>query len=154
MKIPDFKRKKLDHASPDWVAEDSIYFITINTDPPGRNQLANPDTATAVFEAAKFYHQGNRWYVHLLLLMPDHLHALLTFNHRDFKSSRLIQAWKSYLAKNQAIIWQDRFFDHRIRSDEEYVLKADYIRKNPLRADLIAKDESWPFCWHADSFRS
>jgi hypothetical protein len=39
------------------------------------------------------------------------------------------------------------FFDHRLRDDEQFNLKADYILHNPVRAGLVTKVEDWPYLW-------
>ena len=69
-------RKKLAHTIPQWVAEGSWFFITINCVPPGKNQLCRPDTSDAVLAAMKFNHERLLWHCRLCLLMPDHLHAI------------------------------------------------------------------------------
>ena len=44
-------RKKLPHTIPQWVAEGSWFFITINCVPPGNNQLCHAGTGDAVLAA-------------------------------------------------------------------------------------------------------
>ena len=48
-------------------------------------------------------------------------------------------------AKNFAVAWQERFFEHRIRSGESLDEKIHYITMNPARAGLIADNETWPY---------
>jgi hypothetical protein len=50
-------RKKLPHTIPQWVAESSWFFITINCVPPGKNQLCRPDSGDAILTAVKFNHE-------------------------------------------------------------------------------------------------
>ena len=69
-------RKKLPHTIPQWVAEGSWFFITINCVPPGKNQLCRADTGDAVLAAMKFNHEKFVWHCRLCLLMPDHLHVV------------------------------------------------------------------------------
>ena len=47
--------------------------------------------------------------------------------------------------KNPKRLWQRRFFDHVLRSDESYAQKWNYVRDNPVRAGLVAKAEDWPY---------
>jgi len=45
------------------------------------------------------------------------------------------------------VIWQEGYFDHRLRVDErgtQLSAKMDYIRQNPVAAGLCAKSEDWP----------
>jgi len=47
--------------------------------------------------------------------------------------------------KHAKINWQRDFFDHRLRGDEGWREKSDYILQNPVRAGLIEKYEDWPY---------
>lgn len=80
--------------------------------------------------------------------MPDHAHALLSFP-PDRQMSRVIGGWKSWHARNSGIDWQDNYFDHRIRSDDEFQQKAAYIRRNPVAKGLCQRSEDWP--WIVDA---
>jgi putative transposase len=78
--------------------------------------------------------------------MPDHLHALLSFA-RDQSMSELIRDWKRFDARTNHVIWQDGYFDHRLRADErgtQLKSKMNYIRGNPVAAGLCASAEEWP----------
>ena len=86
------------------------------------------------------------WFVRLWLLMPDHLHALISFP-RDKIPTKVIANWKEIIAKKTQVTWQRDFFDHRLRSDESHEEKAHYIRQNPARKGLVTKPEDWKFVW-------
>lgn len=92
-----------------------MMFITICCDPRGINQLATPDRSLAVFDAVRTYIREERWWVETMLLMPDHLHAFMSFPPCERMTS-VVRQWKTYLARTQGIQWQDRFFEHRLRS--------------------------------------
>jgi hypothetical protein len=47
--------------------------------------------------------------------------------------------------RSQDPIWQRGFFDHLLRSEESYAQKWDYVRGNPVRAQLVEKVEDWPY---------
>jgi putative transposase len=40
---------------------------------------------------------------------------------------------------------QEGFFDHLLRSYESYTQKWDYVRMNPVRAQLSKTPEDWPY---------
>jgi putative transposase len=140
------QRRKLQHRAPDWVADGSIYFITVNTSPPGLNQLAVPGVARQLLDTVQFRAARGEWYVHLMLFMPDHLHALMSFP-RQTHMSKSIAQWKRYAATMLGIRWQRDFFDHRLRQDESYLEKAHYIRMNPVRKGLCREPADWPYVW-------
>ncbi len=99
-----------------------------------------------MFEAVAAYESCGRWYVRLMVLMPDHLHALLAVPAVE-ALPQVIGSWKRYLAKTAAIEWQRDFFDHRLRTGENLEEKSAYIRQNPVRAGLVARPEDWPYVW-------
>ncbi len=69
-------RKKLDHTTHFAGRFGAIYFVTICCQPRGVNQLCHDSMAAVILETARRYHAEDRWHLQLLLLMPDHVHAL------------------------------------------------------------------------------
>ncbi len=112
------------------------------------NQLCREHVAGIIFEAVEFRQLALRWYVHLLLLMPDHLHALISFPTQEAMSG-VVSNFKELTAKRADIRWQAGFFDHRLRSHESFSEKAAYIRANPVRAGLVERAELWAWVWPA-----
>ncbi len=144
------KRKPLPHDSPSHVRPDTAtFFITVCCLPKGENQLCKPEVAAGIFESVAFRQARRDWWIELLLLMPDHLHALVAFP-SDKDMTTTISQWKEFLAKNLGIHWQPNFFDHRLRSDESLRDKADYILQNPVRRGLITRAEDWSYAWMPD----
>jgi putative transposase len=47
--------------------------------PRGVNSLCRTERAPKIFESVQFYESLGKWSVHVMLLMPDHLHALVDF---------------------------------------------------------------------------
>ncbi|MBC8189651.1 MAG: hypothetical protein H8E75_04370 [Puniceicoccaceae bacterium] len=144
------KRKALPHAVPDWVPDGETYFITINCRPRGENQLARQTQFVAIRSSVKNYTERALWHVQLMVIMPDHLHSLMTLNTRSKSISAIIGGWKRYLAKTEGIVWQKNYFEHRIRSQNELFEKESYLRQNPVRADLCKNAAEWPFIIRSD----
>ena len=110
------------------------------------DQLCQSAVAEFLKDSLLFYqNQGELW-VHVLLLMPDHLHAILSFS-PTVGMRKSIAKWKRYAAREKGIQWQRDFFDHRLRKDESVVEKTHYIRMNPVRAGLVDAPEDWPYVW-------
>ncbi len=139
-------RKILPHQVPGWVPDGQWFFITINCREQGANQLCQAKTAGAIFEAATHHHESQAWYCKLLLLMPDHLHAVIAFSRRE-SMKKFVTEWKRYLARTAQINWQRDFFDHRLRNDNELTEKMQYIRMNPVRKGLCERMEEWPWIY-------
>ena len=142
-------RNKLPHTIPQWVAEGSWYFITINCKPSGKNQLCVPDVAKAVLAAAVHNHEKSVWNCRLCLLMPDHLHAVIAFT-REPGMKTTVANWKKFLSVNYKIQWQGDFFDHRLRDEQQLQEKTSYILLNPVRKGLCQQPEDWPWIYRPD----
>jgi putative transposase len=97
-----------------------------------------------LFESARKYHGSQRWYLKLLLLMPDHVHMLVGIP-GDARLSNLIRDFKRITARTAKIDWQRNFFDRRLRHDDSESEKAAYIRSNPVRAGLIGDHDQWQY---------
>ena len=137
-------RKRLPHDVPWWVAEGSFYFITIKCESPGRNQLCQAGRGDAVLAAARFNHEHLKWHCRLLLLMPDHIHAIIAFP-QNSAMRRTVRNWKRFLATQEKIAWQEDFFDHRLRNRHEEAEKVSYILMNPVRKGFCDRMEDWPW---------
>jgi REP element-mobilizing transposase RayT len=82
--------------------------------------------------------------VALVVLMPDHLHAILSvFGNRSLEST--VSSWKRLTAKRLKILWQRGFFDHRLRSESSAQQKWNYVSMNPVRSGFVERPEDWPY---------
>jgi putative transposase len=142
-------RKRLDHSRSFHSRFGATFFITICCRWRGVNQLCKEDFAGALFDTAQRYHAAQRWYLKLLLLMPDHLHMLIGVP-GDAELSKLIRDFKRITTRFAEIDWQRNFFDHRLRHDESETEKFACIRQNPVRAGLIGADEKWRYAIDAN----
>jgi len=140
------QRKRLPHDRPVWVDAGAIYFITVACLARGRNQLCEAEVAARLFETVSFRQNRGQWYVHLLVLMPDHIHALISFP-VNMSMREIVAEWKESAARRAGIKWQRDFFDHRLRGNESLIEKANYVRQNPVRKGLVECSEDWPYVW-------
>jgi putative transposase len=138
------ERKRLPHSPPSWVPDASLFFITICCKNRETNTLAQPELANSLFDSITYREQLLQWNVHLMLLMPDHLHAFIIFSPNQ-SMTKTISDWKRYTAKTYKIDWQPNYFDHRIRDDAELQEKWSYVLNNPARANLCNNSEDWPY---------
>ena len=145
-------RKRLPHDTPLWVdPSKEHYFITICCEQRGQNLLAIPDVGHPLLDTIKHRHARGIWYAKLALIMPDHVHLILTFPDADKRIQTIMSKWKEWTAKSLDIEWQRDFFEHRLRKEESLREKADYIFMNPVRAGLVDKEEEeWPYVFIAD----
>ncbi len=144
--------RRLHHEVPSWVEDGALFHIRIALERVlKQNSLTHPPLARAILDSAILYQQKERWHITVCLLMPDHLHALLSFPRIESMSS-VISDWKRFHARMHQVAWQEGYFDHRLRDDErgeQLSMKIDYIRQNPIAAGLCATAKDWP--WIIDS---
>jgi REP element-mobilizing transposase RayT len=110
MKIYRGFPQRLHHRMPHWVEPGALFHIRIALDREKEQRpLTDPALAQAIFDSAKFYEARKRWHITLFLLMPDHLHALLSFA-RDESMSEIVRDWKRFHAPINGVIWQEGLF--------------------------------------------
>src|SRR5687767_1721432 len=109
MNLP--QRARFSHDVPVWVEPNSFFFITLNCEPRGSNALCQSRNGEAVLAAAKHTHEKGAWNCRMMLLMPDHLHAVIAFP-REPPLKTIVSNWKRFLATKTGIHWQRDSFDH------------------------------------------
>ena len=132
---------------------DRTFFVTTVT--WQRTPLfRNPQKAELMMDVLAHYREQGKYVLHEFVIMPDHLHLLLTPT-TDIPLERAVQFIKggfSYrLGKAHAanakrgLVWQESFTSHRIRDERDYEHHAAYIRMNPVRAHLAKSPELYPY---------
>jgi putative transposase len=93
--------------------------------------------------------------LHAYVLMPDHIHLLLTPTDSLEKAVQQIKGGFSYRVKKelswQGEVWQKGFSDHRIRDIQDWNRHLEYIRMNPVRAKLCIEPEKYLYGSHTGS---
>jgi REP-associated tyrosine transposase len=144
---------RLYHRVPHWVEPGAVFHIRIRLDREKEQwALTDPSLAPPILDSARFYEAKMWWHITLFLLMPDHVHTVLSFA-RDESMSEVIRDWKRFHKRTNHVTWQEGYFDHRLRLDErgtQLSAKLDYIRDNPVTAGSCVKAEDWP--WVIDPY--
>ena len=143
-----FVRKRLHHATPSWIAEGSVIFITLCATDRELRPLLREGVPQQLLASALHYHRIGRWYVRLFLIMPDHVHGLVAVPPAE-SLRKVVAAWKSYVAKASGVRWQRDFFEHRPRDLAALEEKETYIRNNPVRGKLVNQAGEWPWVLRA-----
>jgi putative transposase len=93
-----------------------------------------------------------------MVVLPDHLHAILTLPDGDSDFSgrwRRIKGHfsRSLLDKGAALkrrpngdleLWQRRFWEHTVRDEEDFERHVDYIHFNPVKHGLVSRVRDLP----------
>jgi putative transposase len=114
------------------------YFISTQT--ADRKPFFRHDRWARLMLVTINHYSGTGYKLHAFVIMPDHLHLLITPIDSVEKSLQLIKGGFSFRAKKElqwnGEIWQTGFTDHRIREEEDWSRHIDYIRTNPIDARL------------------
>ena len=74
------------------------------------------------------------------VVMPNHVHLLLQITSPGGpKLGQIIQQLKGHVTKQWGKpVWQEKFYDHVIRDESDFLIKYQYISNNPAK---LAEDE-------------
>jgi putative transposase len=137
---------RLCHTVPGWVKAGAVFHVRLRVAPAQAVPLTDARLAPDLLAAVKRYHASARWWCRLAVLMPDHLHALLSFPEQTGMAAAL-RDWKRGTTRFQRVRWQSNFFDHRLRSETEADEAWAYFGENPVVKGLVARAEDWPWRW-------
>jgi putative transposase len=136
------------------MTSDRTFFVTTIT--ARRIPIFRRDTtAKLLIETLAHYRDAGEFLLHEFVIMPDHIHALLTPVETVSleRAMQFIKGGFSYRLNNRGPVWQPSFMNHRIRDWEDYERHRDYIWMNPVRARLASKPEAYPYCSAAGVMR-
>jgi putative transposase len=107
------------------------------------------NVAELMMDVLEKYLEQKKYFLHEFVIMPDHLHLLLT-PAAELSVERALQLIKggfSYRLGKQkrGLIWQESFTSHRIRDEHDFEHHAEYIRMNSVRAGLAERPEFYPY---------
>ena len=127
-----------------------MYFVTTKAW-EGQPLFQSERMAKLFLETLFHYRKEGKFQVHEFVLMPNHVHMLLTPmpGNTIERAMQLIKGGFSHRAGKELgmnrEIWQRGYVDHRIRDAQDYARHREYIRSNPIRAHLVGAPEEYPF---------
>jgi putative transposase len=123
------------------------YMITSST--WGRRSLFSREIWANLLIDTLYHYRGTAYSLHEFVVMPDHIHVLLTPKTSLEKAVQFIKGGFSYRAKKELgsnmEIWQKGFSDHRIRDASDYRIHQVYVQQNPVRKHLCERAEEYPY---------
>ncbi|MBI5414027.1 transposase [Candidatus Peregrinibacteria bacterium] len=132
-----------------------------------------PDLAEILIRTINFYREKFCVKMHAFVIMPNHIHLLLTMGNirtvselmgrvKEYSAKEIVK-WcqnnrrddllhifqksaKKYITRHEYQVWQRRFDDLIIDNDNTFNIKMDYIHGNPLQEHwkLAATPEEYP----------
>jgi putative transposase len=122
------------------------FFITAVA--ANRRRLFQTDTnATLLLNLLNEDRAKSRYQLHAVVLMPDHLHLLLTPapNVSIEKAMQYIKGGFSFRFKSKMPVWEKSFTLRRIEDPCDYETHRSYIHANPVEAHLCERAEDFPW---------
>jgi REP element-mobilizing transposase RayT len=115
----------------------------------GPLHLRRPEIAELVVAALQDgHHKFQRYLLHAFVVMPNHVHTLVT---PKVMASRWLAPLKGFtayranelLTRHGQPFWQDESYDHLVRSPAEFDRIRVYIEQNPVAAGLVVDAEEY-----------
>ena len=136
-----------------------VHFVTFST--YQRRQFLSPERCRyIVMEALQTCLETHHAACHGFVIMPNHVHALVTVD-RHSTISAFIQPWKktsSYrikrfyaqeltkyhdLCPGDCPVWQANSYIHPVDSNDKVNEKLEYMHNNPVQAGLVPFTRDW-----------
>jgi putative DNA methylase len=116
----------------------------------GSAWMSDARIADRVQDALLFF-DGSRYRLQAWVVMPNHVHALLTPG-AGWELGQILHSWKSFtsnecnkLLGRRGEFWQTESFDRYVRDERHYRNAVVYIENNPVKAGLCERPEDWPW---------
>ncbi len=123
------------------------YMITTET--WQRRALFHNERWAILLVDTLYHYRGSGYLLHEFVIMPDHIHVLLTPVAGLEKAVQFIKGGFSYRTKKELgssmEVWQKGFQDQRIREAADYDVHANYIRQNPVRKGLCESADQYSY---------
>ncbi len=136
------------------------YFLTMN--------LANRKSELLTKYINEFRHacqltkQNHDFELHAMVLLPDHVHMLITLADNSDNYAVIISSIKTHFSRQikksvseiinhsrirrrERGIWQRRYWEHRIRDELDYQRHMDYIHYNAVKHGYVRRPMDWPY---------
>jgi REP-associated tyrosine transposase len=127
------------------------YFLTFSTW-HHRRLFVVENYARLFLKTLYHYRREGRYELHSFVVMPDHIHLLLT-PAQDVTVERAVQLIKGgyshalgTLIGRNSEVWQRGFTDHRIRDAQDFVHHRNYVHQNPVVARLTLNSSEYRHC--------
>jgi len=133
------------YLAPSNAAARELLFVTVVTK-DRKPILAKQEVHQLLIQMWQF---TDAWLIGRYILMPDHVHFFCARGTGDHSLEDWMRYWKAAATRawpypSQKPIWQRGYWDTRLRKDESYSAKWDYVRENPVRAGLCRLADEWP----------
>lgn len=133
----------------------SEYFLTFCTEHRHGN-LAAPELAPSILAEIHEMETDGVWSFRCVVIMPDHLHLLIRLADKLTlgKAVARLKGKSGSVLKAAGMRWQDGYYDHHMRPNEDRLPVFLYLYLNPYRAGLLPPGKTWPWFVCSEEDRS
>ena len=135
-------------AIPARTSRPGTFFVTSRTY-NSRRLFQIAANAYLFLATLQHYRAAAEYKLHAFVVMPDHIHLLLTPTQTLERAMSLIKGGFSHRLASKLPVWQrsdpHQGSDHRIRDREDFGIRRTYIHQNPVRAHLTPTPELYPY---------
>jgi REP-associated tyrosine transposase len=123
------------------------YMVTTET--WSRRSLFNHERWASLLIDTLYHYRSTAYLLHEFVIMPEHIHVLMTPLGSLEKAVQFIKGGFSFRAKKELgsnmEVWQKGFQDHRIRDTGDFAQHVLYIHENPVRKHLCERAADYPY---------
>jgi len=138
------------------------YYLTLVTQ--GRKPLLidNIDVLRYAFKLSKKKYVYD---IEAIVILPDHIHIIIrpkisteyskivrhikrSFVYglsQELKDQAKVEISHAKYNRGHAGIWQERFYEHTIRDEKDWLEKMEYIKYNPIKHNLVENLADWKY---------
>jgi len=136
------------------------YYLTIVTHQRNPILIKN---ITLLRESFRMSKRQYNYEINEIVILPDHLHMIITPSQAE-DYPHIVRTIKQYFSKHcnpkyykhldqsqgrtkegYKAIWQKKYYEHTIRGEKDLQEKMRYMYNNPVKHDLVEKEEDWEY---------
>ncbi len=118
-----------------------LHFITFSC--YRRRQLLDPATRRLFERALERARMVYGFSVAGYVVMPEHIHMLVSEPERDLLSTAIQAIKQSVARRHGGRFWQERYYDFNVWSTRKRIEKLRYLHRNPVRRGLVTSADQW-----------
>jgi putative transposase len=133
------------------------FFFTVTV--ADRRSSLLVENIPSLRRAFRTTHKERPFTIDAIVVLPDHLHAVMSLPDDDVDFSGRWRRIKSLFTRHliaggkrierdrrgEYSLWQKRFWEHAIRDEADLVRHLDYIHYNPVKHGLVSQVIDWPY---------
>ena len=136
----------------------ALWFFTTALE--NRNSRLLVEHIDALRNSVNAVRKRHPFTIHAWVTLPDHIHTIWSLPEADTRFgmrwglikagfSRKVEVSGKHTTslrnRRERGIWQRRFWEHRIRNEDDLRRHCDYIHYNPVKHGLVESVADWPY---------